>query len=647
MSPDPFLARVSRGSEARWSAVRLVFPLALAALMLFPALGAAPFERAEIYFMDGARTMVESGDYLVPRFRGEPFFDKPPLTYWLLAGSFHVFGLHPGAGRLVPAVATLGTLLATFWLGSLVLDRRSAFGGMVVLATTVAFVAFGRVAMSDMLLALWSTLALALTAASLHAEKKRWMVPALGAVLGLGFLTKGPVAVLLPGLGMLLLLYRQRGQRALPRRDLASAGLLFLLTGCGWFGLVWLRLGWGPLEYFFLRENLERFAGQTYDAGQPLWYYLPTYLAQGLPWSLFLPLAVLRLWRNGTADPSRRGTRLLAAWVALMLLPLSLSRGKIDYYLLPLYPPLALLLGRVLWGLPWGRLERLWGGAVLAAVAGGLAVVAAFPAPLPPGWLPALPARALLALAVWSGVAAAVAAALRPTQKRIVGLLAVLTAGLFGIVAGFFLPAFRSAQPNAAILQDVLRERRYRPDAGVIACREAARAPRDILFYARAQVHERCDVWGFAASSHPFMILAEPPLRASLAAIPGMREIRTYQHVPATALTLKGLLRFPEPQVLTLLANYPTDDPVALRKDRKERKQSLRRLKRANQPPPKPRRSAIRGGRRGLKKSGQPGLPPLQPVSRRPRLGSGKAPATLSGRLPVERGTVPERSESP
>src|SRR5262245_39620165 len=74
--------------------------LLLGALALLPGLGAAPFERAEIYFLDAARGMVESGDWLVPRYRGEPFFDKPALAYWLMAASMTVGGATAAAGRL-------------------------------------------------------------------------------------------------------------------------------------------------------------------------------------------------------------------------------------------------------------------------------------------------------------------------------------------------------------------------------------------------------------------------------------------------------------------------------------------------------------------------------------------------------------------
>ena len=79
-------------------------------MLLLVSLGAAPLERAEIYFVDAARAMVESGDYLVPRYRGEPFFDKPPLTYWLMAASFRVFGFTLTAARLVPVAAALALL---------------------------------------------------------------------------------------------------------------------------------------------------------------------------------------------------------------------------------------------------------------------------------------------------------------------------------------------------------------------------------------------------------------------------------------------------------------------------------------------------------------------------------------------------------
>ena len=92
----------------------LGFLLALAAAAFTIGLSDAPIERAEIYFLDAARAMVERSDWLVPFYRGQPFYDKPPLAYWLIALSFETLGPSLFSGRLVAALAALSTLFVTF-----------------------------------------------------------------------------------------------------------------------------------------------------------------------------------------------------------------------------------------------------------------------------------------------------------------------------------------------------------------------------------------------------------------------------------------------------------------------------------------------------------------------------------------------------
>lgn len=555
----------------------------LAAALLLPRLGAAPFERAEIYFLDAARAMVERSDFVVPYYRGEVFFDKPALTYWLTAAAFRVFGFTPEAGRLVPVLASFGAILATVALGMVALERRAALTGGLILLTTLAFLSFGRVAMSDMLLTLWSTLAVALGLALYRPTGnlgRRALMPTLGLVLGLGFLTKGPVALLLPGLALLLILWQKRREplpSAVTPGATALSALLFGVVGLGWFVLVQRRLGWGPLQYFFLRENLERFAGDAYDAGKEPWFYLSTYLAEGLPWSLFFPAALIAAARQTEDDAGRRGTRFLASWILLMLVPLSLSRGKIDYYLLPLYPAASLILGHYFTAVPWRRLERTWARVSLLLCALAFAGIATLPARLPGGWLPAGPARAALAVAAGLGSLGCLWAAWRPAPARVAAALAAPTGAVFFVLVAFFLPAFRAAQPNAAILEDVARERAYRKDASVALCKDPARVQRDLLFHDRLNVWERCALWEPASSKRPFMLLLASEERASLSELPGMRTVREYSYLPATALTLGGLLRLPDPGTLLLVANYPTVDPVAEAKRRRARKQALLR----------------------------------------------------------------------
>jgi 4-amino-4-deoxy-L-arabinose transferase-like glycosyltransferase len=548
------------------------------AALLFPSLGQAPIERAEIYFLDGARSMVERADWLVPYYRGQPFFDKPALTYWLMALAFGTFGMSPGAARVVPALAALGVLASTMWLGALLFGRRAAFYGGVVLATSMAFAVFGRVAMSDMLLTLWTTLAVAL-AVRASRDGAGACVVGLGAVLGLGFLTKGPVAVLFPGLALLLLLVENRHHLARlvkPTPLLAGLGLAVLL-GLSWFVAVYQRLGSGPLEHFFLRENFERFAGETYDSARSPLFYVFTYPAEGLPWSLFFPLAIRR-WRRAVGD-DRRDQGFLLFWVGLMLVPLSLSHGKIDYYLLPLYPALSLLIGRFFAGGAFDRFERIWTRTALVLLAAALALLPLARHAIAPRWLPGGVAVAFVFALAVAGAVACGAAAFRPRPQRVLGVLSLSFASVFLGLVSFFLPAFWSAQPNSEIVANVVRERQYRPDAQVVACTDPSRAERDLLFYARIVVANRCDLWSLAPSKAPFLLLLAPSERASLASVPGLREISTHRYLPATALTLDGLLETRPPGVMTLAANYRTDDPVAENKRRQDRKHELRGLR--------------------------------------------------------------------
>ncbi|MGE5127435.1 MAG: ArnT family glycosyltransferase [Betaproteobacteria bacterium] len=520
--------------------------------------------------MDAARGMVESGDWLVPRYEGRAFFDKPVLTYWLMAGSMSALGPSYAAARLVPVLAALALALATAWLGVLLFDRRSALAGALVLASTPAFLSFARIAMSDMLLALWTTTAVALALRACRPRPPAWVAPALGAALGLGFATKGPIALVVAGVALLLLALGSERARPLPfgLAGLTLAGAAFAVLGLGWFALVYARLGAGPLVHFFLRENLERFAGEAYDVGRPLWFYPPAYLAEGLPWSCFLPLALWRLLRGGPAD--RAGARLLAGWAALVVGLLSLSRGKIDYYLLPVYPPLSLVVGRYLANAPWRALDRGLARAGLGLGAAATALLLARPPRVPAGWLPDPSHGPLLVVVATLAALVLLAAALRPTPARVLAALATATAAGFLLLVTLFLPAFSAGQPNRAIAADVARERLYVPRAQLAFCEDPARVRRDVLFAARHAGVEQCDLWSLAASHEPFLFLVSPAQAASFRVLPRYRHVGSYSYLPARALTLDGLLDGVSAGEVQLVANYATPDPVAERKRRKE-----------------------------------------------------------------------------
>ena len=257
--------------------------------------------------------MVERGDWLVPYYRGEPFFDKPALTYWLMAAAFRAFGFTPAPPGWCPRAARAGACCATVWLGAAALRpaRRRSLGG-IVLATTCAFVGFGRVAMSDMLLTLWSTLAMALAvgAVARGGARRAWPV-ALGAALGLGFLTKGPIALLLPGLGIVLAWRAAPARRcraARPRRCVAAA-LRSRLVGLAGSSPCTRRLGLG-------RRSSTSSCARTSSASparpttpsRPFWFYVPHLPRRGRALVAPLPAGGLaRLAARGQRPPLPAG----------------------------------------------------------------------------------------------------------------------------------------------------------------------------------------------------------------------------------------------------------------------------------------------------------------------------------------------------
>ena len=537
-------------------------------------MGTAGLQRAEIYFLDGARGMLETGDLVVPQYRGQPFFDKPALAYWLMAASFRVFGPTPAAGRLVSALAAIAAVAATVALARTHRNARSGLLSGLALATTHAFVSFGRLAMSDMLMTLFSTAAVALGLARVSSARAALgRAAGVGAILGAAFMTKGPVAVLFPVVGLAALAWA-RGERRLAPRPLLVAAAAFVLVGLPWFVAVYLRLGAQPLQYFFLRENLERFAGQTYDAQRSVWYYGPTYFLLGLPWSVFLPVAAVRAWR--ARDTFAAG---LLLWVAVMAVPLSLSRGKVDYYILPLLPPLSIVIGGFLAADDWSRRETAFARAVLVLLGALVVAFALSPWILPEPWRPA-PALALAAAVGLTAVAGGLFAAARsPRPADATRAVALGSAAAHVVAVTWLVPAFVGAQPNARVLADVARERAYRPDAGFAFCSDPTRVSRDVLFNERLAGLDTCsELWAAAGGKLPHLILVNETERQSLGQIEFVREVGAYDYLAPTALSVISAWSRPKPARLYLIANFETDEPVAMERWKKERKRALRAL---------------------------------------------------------------------
>ena len=424
-----------------------------------------------------------------------------------MAAAMKGLGPTAEAARLVSVLASLGFVLASAWLGTLVYDRRSGLAGALVLSTTLAFLSFARVAMSDMLLALFSTLAVALAVLAYRPAAPRYAVPLLGVVAGLGFATKGPIALLIPGLAILLLLYQNRS-RPLPG-GLAGLGLgafFCAVLGLGWFVAGLLPARARPARLLLPAREPRALRRRDLRRRPPL-----LVLRAGLPRRGTAVVAAAAAGARAAAPrpPMRKSAAPRASsrrWVVLVLVPLSLSRGKLDYYLLPLYPAISLLVGRYLTAVEWRALDRTWVRVVLVALAGTLAFLLLQPPQLPPEWMPSASARALLLGIAGAGILALLAVAVRPTPRALMlSLVSVVAASWLGVVT-LCLPAFAAGQPNRAMVEDVARELRYRPDLRMAFCSDPTRVRRDVLLEVRITAIAECDLWSFAGSREPIYL---------------------------------------------------------------------------------------------------------------------------------------------
>ena len=302
------------------------------------------FVRAESYFALGSRLMVEQGDWLMPHAPDELPLNKPPLTYWLIGVSYKLFGASYGSARLPSVLAALLVLAIVYLLAERLYGKSTAVISIAMLASSFLFLSFARLAMSDMLLTLCTTAALAGFILALTGEGSRSQaLVLLGYVaLALGVLVKGPVAIALVAgpIGLELGLRRKRAD--LKRLRLLPGLALLVLVAAPYFAIVYMRVGAGPLRFFFFGENLQRFTGHVYGAsGRPIWFELAAFFSDFAPWSVLIPAALWFGWRGGSNWA--RATRLVYLWLGCTVVLFSLSSFKLDYYLLPAMPASALI----------------------------------------------------------------------------------------------------------------------------------------------------------------------------------------------------------------------------------------------------------------------------------------------------------------
>jgi len=338
--------------------------LALCSLLYLPNLGTLPFfNKGEPREALVVQEIVQHGSWLFPLKLGVQVPSKPPLFHWLGALASMIRGeISEATVRFPSALLAAVSVLLLYGLGQKIAAAGTAFLAGVILATTVGFQSEAVTARVDMTLAFFVTADLVVFYLLYQRFLKGsgWFY-GFYLLLGVGVLAKGPVGLILPTMTIFFFLWLRGRWDFLSRLCFHPGALLTLFLALAWYGLAVAKGGEEFVSRQLIHENLARFfvsgAGGT-GHQKPIYYYLPYLMADGLPWSLFLPFVVADWFRRKAF--AEEHLLFLMLWAGLIFIFFSLSAGKRSVYLLPLYPPLALLTAIWLGGRAEGAIRR-WG----------------------------------------------------------------------------------------------------------------------------------------------------------------------------------------------------------------------------------------------------------------------------------------------
>ena len=339
-----------------------------------------------------ARNMLVSGDWVTARLDGVPYLEKPALIYWAIALSYKIFGVHDWSARIPIALSALALCWVTAAFGIWAFGKRAGFYAGLCISTCVGLFLFTRVLIPDVTLTFTTALAMWSFLRAIDDEELRPRLWAFlfAASLGVGLLLKSLIAIVFPvGAAIVYLLLTRKlfSWKILKRLHPFTGTLVILLIAAPWHIFATLRnppyfvftLHSGPNSYhgflwfFFINEQLLRFLNLRYPRDYntvPRLYFWLFHLIWLFPWSVYLP-AVAKL----SFKPINRAgrARLLAlCWLGFVLIFFTFSTTQ-EYYSMPCYPALALLIGSAM------ATENVWvrrGTRTLAVIAGCAAIAA-------------------------------------------------------------------------------------------------------------------------------------------------------------------------------------------------------------------------------------------------------------------------------
>jgi 4-amino-4-deoxy-L-arabinose transferase-like glycosyltransferase len=388
-------------SSSSWSRDLLLLALALAVVFGF-RLGSHPLanpdegRNAEI-----PRELVASGDWVTPRLNGVNYFEKPPLMYWTVAVSLELLGPGEWSVRAVPALFALGGVLLTYAATRRLHGREAGLAAAAVLGTSLFYFVLGHALILDMAVSVLMSATLfcfILGVREPPGRRRRWLFYGLYASAALATLTKGLIGFLVTGAVMFLWLLVFNQWKRLRPLHLPTGALLFLAIAAPWH-LLAAQHNAAWVHRYFVYEHFERFTSAVASRPGPWWYFVPIVLLGLFPWTGFLWAGLREAGRGGWADRAKNADAwFFLIWAGFVFLFFSASHSKLPPYILPVFPALAVLIGRRVAQALAERPASLRGGLVVFSFGCGLLALALCAVVLRPALLHGMSAQQAQAL---------------------------------------------------------------------------------------------------------------------------------------------------------------------------------------------------------------------------------------------------------
>ena len=319
------------------------------------------FNVDEPFHAEVAREIVESNNWIVPKFNYEAIYDKPILFYWLEALSMKIFGINEFSARLPSACSAIFCSMLLAYLLRKLYGITPALISVLVLMSSLQFIAYSKLAVLDMLLTNFITCSIIsfflgyikINNNSNFSGFNIWYL--LGFIfLGLGILSKGPVAIVIVGMTLLPFFILVKKLYYLVKNPSFWFGfILFLVLVLPWYLAVHYATNGEFTKIFFGVHNFDRFTSVVAHHSAPLLFFIPVISVGFMPWIFCFPQAIYFLLKRNKKDflisTQEQFYWLSLWWFLIVFIFFTVSKTKLISYILPLYPPLSILVGLWLW----------------------------------------------------------------------------------------------------------------------------------------------------------------------------------------------------------------------------------------------------------------------------------------------------------